>query len=641
MKIMEFLIWGIYGFRMATLIPDPLPVRTPSSERELARVLRRLPDHWIVYYGPKVGHHRPAFLLLAPEHGALAIEVRDWKSSSLQSLDHEFAFLQSARMVHAKKLKNPLLQVQDYWRAVKDLCQSTRFGQALVARDEKWRGHLCFPLATAVIFTRINCFEIETPELRASWKTMFVPENSVEADERWNWESLAEAELVTIFERFFRPSEKRKRFTPHQVDVLRWVLFPGSRMDSILGRESADRERALMVLDPRQESHARSLGTGHRMVFGVAGSGKTVLLLARARWTAKRQPGARILLLCYNKVLAAWLSARIADCPQVTVRHFDAWAKDQGVPRKWKERDEAFGNRFLGALGGRGDAARNWDVMLIDEAQDFEPSWFKCALTGMKDPKHGDLVIVADGSQRLYRRAGLSWKNLGIKAAGSPMTACYDLDRDYRNPPRIAALAQSYGMDEQAEDGVPSRPVDPSRCLRANRSVPTYVDAADSASQVDAALEIVRRWLRGVRGGKLVPPLNPEDIGILYPKLVDRPQLDRLIAGLSELAPTRWLSNPTDPAAHTAVDHSAIKVQTVHSAKGLQYKAAIVLWADALPLGADDEEFGKRLLYVAITRAGDDLVLLGSRSRVFAQELQSTCAVRRFPFGTTEPPAVA
>ena len=121
-------------------------------------------------------------------------------------------------------------------------------------------------------------------------------------------------------------------------------------MDVILGGENADREQVLKVLDARQESHARSLGSGHRILFGVAGSGKTVLLLARARWLAQQKPDQRTLLLCYNKVLAAWLRARVADCEQLTVRHFDGWAKDQGLSRKWGERDGAFGKRFLAAM---------------------------------------------------------------------------------------------------------------------------------------------------------------------------------------------------------------------------------------------------------------------------------------------------
>ena len=82
------------------------------------------------------------------------------------------------------------------------------------------------------------------------------------------------------------------------------------------------------VLDAQQEQEARSLGSGHHVVFGVAGSGKTVLLLARARLIAERDPGRKVLVLCYNRVLAASLAAQLDEpgLRGIEVRHFLSWA---------------------------------------------------------------------------------------------------------------------------------------------------------------------------------------------------------------------------------------------------------------------------------------------------------------------------
>lgn len=46
----------------------------------------------------------------------------------------------------------------------------------------------------------------------------------------------------------------------------------------------------LKVLDLRQENNARKIGEGHRIVYGVAGSGKTVLLIAKARLLSAQNP---------------------------------------------------------------------------------------------------------------------------------------------------------------------------------------------------------------------------------------------------------------------------------------------------------------------------------------------------------------
>ena len=76
------------------------------------------------------------------------------------------------------------------------------------------------------------------------------------------------------------------KLTPAQIDIFRSVIHP-----EVVIRAS---ETDLAVLDLRQERNARALGDGHRIVYGVAGSGKTVLLIARAKLLAE-DPEKRIL----------------------------------------------------------------------------------------------------------------------------------------------------------------------------------------------------------------------------------------------------------------------------------------------------------------------------------------------------------
>jgi superfamily I DNA and RNA helicase len=60
------------------------------------------------------------------------------------------------------------------------------------------------------------------------------------------------------------------------------------------------------IMDLQQEQLARSLGEGHRVIHGVAGSGKTMILVYRVEYLAQviQKP---ILVLCYNVSLAARL----------------------------------------------------------------------------------------------------------------------------------------------------------------------------------------------------------------------------------------------------------------------------------------------------------------------------------------------
>ena len=86
-----------------------------------------------------------------------------------------------------------------------------------------------------------------------------------------------------------------------------WMKSQGRR-DISEGRSA----RELEVLD-RICRIALDLGSGHQVLQGVAGSGKSEVVAARARILADAFPSWRILVLCYKLRLASWLRARIFE----------------------------------------------------------------------------------------------------------------------------------------------------------------------------------------------------------------------------------------------------------------------------------------------------------------------------------------
>ena len=101
-----------------------------------------------------------------------------------------------------------------------------------------------------------------------------------------------------------------------QLDRVRWIMFPEVRVHSQGtlfddGDSEADLPDVMQVMDLQQEQLARSLGNGHRVIHGVAGSGKTMILGYRAEYLAKAQtPTTKpILVLCFNEPLAVKLDA--------------------------------------------------------------------------------------------------------------------------------------------------------------------------------------------------------------------------------------------------------------------------------------------------------------------------------------------
>ncbi len=97
-------------------------------------------------------------------------------------------------------------------------------------------------------------------------------------------------------------------------------------------------------------------------------------------------------------------------------------------------------------------------------------------------------------------------------------------------------------------------------------------------------------------------------------------RFDHVDAFLNEVALLTNLDAETDPMA--GEDQDALRLSTVHQAKGLEWKVVFVLWmADGMfpssrsvnETGEDAEE--RRLFYVAVTRAKDELYLCMPRMR--------------------------
>ena len=66
-------------------------------------------------------------------------------------------------------------------------------------------------------------------------------------------------------------------------------------------------------MDLSQESIAKNIGDGHRILKGVAGSGKTLVLACRAKYLKTIYPDYKILVVCYNNSLCNHLRQMFGD----------------------------------------------------------------------------------------------------------------------------------------------------------------------------------------------------------------------------------------------------------------------------------------------------------------------------------------
>jgi hypothetical protein len=578
----------------------------------LFAVLKGLPEEVVVYYEPIIDNRNPDFVVLIPELGVLLIEVKGWYLPDIVSGDtHSVRVRDGEREVEHV---HPLRQVADYKYRLMKVCSRDKHVSKLMNADGRYRGRFQFPFASFALLSNITRENLDRlPELS---RGVFPEATVATRDELIAWEAMDPAALTKVLKGYFDTFVSR--MTLNQVNIVKTILHP----EILLGLDmSQPEEPVVKVLDLKQEELARDIGEGHRLVLGVAGSGKTVLLLARAKLVARLNSKAQVLMLCYNVALASLLTFSLKDFPAVKVMTFHRWAGRNGIKWNGEVSDAELGETLLSRLkSGALDSGR-YDTVLVDEAQDFDPTWYRCVLAAMKDPD-GDLLIVGDGSQGLYRRQKISWKQLGVQATGRTRY----LRRNYRNTRHIVALATRFAgkSAESGEDGLAAPAVDPDQCIRLGGSETVLLTKATRQAEVERVVRVVGDLLKGKWFGDAIAPLKPEEIGIIY--RMDHGLIDNLRSKLGKLnpeCPVMWMTEK-GKRAKARISEPGLKVLTMHSAKGLQFRAVIILFAGDCPADFPDTdlESERRLFYVALTRAEDHLAISCSQRSPFIDEIQ-------------------
>ena len=620
---------------MAELIPDRLPSRASQGEKRLFAILQSMPDDIIVYYEPVVENRYPDFVIIHPRMGLMVIEVKGWYARDILAADNNTVLIRdhngsSARMNH------PVRQAREYVLGLMDRCRQSSQFQRLLNNDGKHQGRFIFPFGHFAILSNITRDQLVNHE-QGDLTSVFPATRVVSRDEMIAWEEKDGEEIEQMIGSFFDPIWEIDPLQDSQIEALRAIIHPEIVLGAIpvLTPGESSEELSLKVLDTRQEQNARKIGEGHRIIYGVAGSGKTVLLISRVKLVAQNSPDSSILVLCYNVALAAYLRGALREFPTVSVMHFDAFSSRHGIKRKHGESDEELGRRLLDSLQVSQPAARQYDFVAIDEMQDFEPSWFQCVLETMKETNDGDLLIVGDGSQGLYRRIGVSWDSLGINAKGArTMYRRLDLDKNYRNSREIVRLAEAFATDDEEErdDATLAMRVNAESCVRTTGIAPVLIQCSSITDELVRCAATIKGLLDGKWMGREIEPLRPDQIAVLYPRLrrQSRNAFRNFIGHLEDLCPVLWVNDPEHRGNRERINEPKLKVQTIHSAKGLQYKAVNLIFAGDLPGTFEDTDVAaeRRLLYVGLTRPEDYLALYFSDRSSFVTEMIESSVAR-------------
>lgn len=599
--------------------------RCNAGERRLLHQLKRcLEDDYLVWHdipiGPKA--RQPDFVILSPRWGVLLLEVKDWRPHTLGPATRDSIELRTPR--GPATVAHPLRQARDYALELVDLMKAD---PALVHPDGPFAGRLLFPYGFGVVMASLRAAEVAGSD----FGELFPPARTLLRDDLE--EGLAPMYFQHRLWGLFTVSYPYTLSLP-QRDRVRWHLFPELRVQPQAALDFDGPEAfapplpdLMQVMDLQQEQVARTLGEGHRVIHGAAGSGKTMILIYRAQVLAQAARADRpILVLCFNRALADRITHQLRQRgvdERVQVRTFHAWCQDLcdtyqlDAPRGLK------GDAHFVALAAtveraveRGRVpAGQYLALLIDEAHDFQDAWLRIA-SRMVDPQSNSLLVLYDDAQSIYqgKRRRFNFASVGVQAQGRTSV----LRLNYRNTAEVLALALLCAQDLMtqptgaAEDDMPvAQPASAGR----RGAMPVLIEARHA--QQEAELLAERLAAAHAAGTPL------DEMAVLCRTRAQMRPIERALAARG--LPLQSMNSPGFRRFDWRT--GAIKLVTLHSAKGLEFSLVCVAGLHLLPLRDESLEDALRLLYVAMTRATRELVLSAHGSGPLVERVRKALAV--------------
>ncbi|MBL6458336.1 UvrD-helicase domain-containing protein [Belnapia sp. T6] len=436
---------------------------------------RHLPVEWEIYVQPHMNGLRPDFVLLNPKVGIGVFEIKDWDLDamrySVEKDDDGMPALVARRDGKRFSLQreNPVLKVNLYKDSIYKLyCPRLEQNDGFAA------------ITAGVIFPYAD-----TRRVKGLMRYFLSNEEAEEYAKYHPISGMTEVRSSNVRAVFPEAFRSRSRLMTEALaeDLRGWLVEP----------DFAKIQREPLILDPNQKNLVATWpASGYRRIKGPAGSGKSVVLAARAAHRADQ--GKSVLIVTFNITLWHYLRDLVVrglkesqSINLIQFDHFHSFCRrvcdDAGFTNRYQHICSKYAsdkNHLLRVAIPRlaeealetGEVEK-FDTIMVDEGQDYEPRWWNILRKALKK-EGGEMLLVADATQDVYG-TGKAWTEEAMHNLGFRSGPWAQLKTSYRLP----AIAKSYARDF------------------ARRFLPPLTADLPDEEQADLALENCRlRWVQ-------------------------------------------------------------------------------------------------------------------------------------------------
>lgn len=389
----------------------------------------------------------------------------------------------------------------------------------------------------------------------------------------------------------------------------------------------------VVELDKKQEKLTQS-STGFQKVKGVAGCGKTEVLVHRAVNAFERTNAEKILILTFNNSLKSYIRYRLygilrnvnkqkfakieRDIFEITNYHrfYISQANNMNIEIEPMINGSINNIQFRKNIFQENE--NRYDVILVDEIQDYEPDWIKIVRDSFLS-EQGEMVIFGDQTQNIYKRDIKSRESSLVHGFGT----WQKLTKSYRSCLKLidifAKFKETFLVKYKEEESYEYKA--PRQGLL---DVGNEIIIFHKSSSVNDAFDKIRKII-------LSNNLIQNDTCILSSKINILQQIEHLFNLHHEKTTTTFetlkeiqdiydaTANMPDKARqaserkkrcddlrrikkeHFHINSGLVKISTIHSFKGLEMKNVfVVINEDDIP----------ELVYTGITRSIENLFVI-------------------------------